>query len=145
SGAIGKTASTITKTDRNLDPNFACRAHDPRLPDCTTGDDWRPATILADSVTVLSGTTETQGFRWGFRNEGDFDLRNNAGVAKVGYDLDGNGNIETTSMVNESTFGFDLNGNGTTNDTNVKEVDMTAKAARRINGFDPYNNCGTNG
>ncbi|MFM6400228.1 hormogonium polysaccharide biosynthesis protein HpsA, partial [Planktothrix sp.] len=129
SGAIGKTASTITKTDRNLDPNFACRAHDPRLPDCTTGDDWRPATILADSVTVLSGTTETQGFRWGFRNEGDFDLRNNAGVAKVGYDLDGNGNIETTSMVNESTFGFDLNGNGTTNDTNVKEVDITAKAA----------------
>jgi hypothetical protein len=153
--AVGKTSATITKDDRGLNENFACRPGDPRLPACATGDNWRPATILSDSVTVVSGSTidatDTQGtdlnmgFRFGFRNEGDFDLRNNAGVARVGYDLDADGSIKATSIVNESTFGFDLNGNGTTTDTNVKEVDITAKAARMINGFDPYNNFVTNG
>lgn len=63
----------------NLDENFACRPNDPRLNGkCTTGDDWRPANVLADSVTLLS-----QNYRFGFRNEGDFDLRNNAGAAAV--------------------------------------------------------------
>ena len=61
-----------------LDPNFACRAGDPRLPNCDDGDYWRPATVLADAVTLLS-----QNYRFGFRNEGDFDLRNNAGAAAV--------------------------------------------------------------
>ncbi|MEG4086611.1 hormogonium polysaccharide biosynthesis protein HpsA [Microcoleus sp. POL10_C6] len=61
-----------------LNPNFACRAGDPRLKDCTIGDNWRPATVLADAVTLLSGD-----YRFGFRNEGDFDLRNNAGAAAV--------------------------------------------------------------
>jgi hypothetical protein len=65
-------------TRSNLDPNFACRAGDPRLPNCTVGDFWRPATVLADAVTLLS-----QNYRFGFRNEGDFDLRNNAGAAAV--------------------------------------------------------------
>jgi hypothetical protein len=62
----------------NLDPNFACRQGDPRLPNCTAGDFWRQATVLADAVTLLS-----QNYRFGFRNEGDFDLRNNAGAAAV--------------------------------------------------------------
>ncbi|MEG4201866.1 hormogonium polysaccharide biosynthesis protein HpsA, partial [Microcoleus sp. Pol12A5] len=61
----------------NLSPSFACRAGDPRLPSCT-GDYWRPATVLADAVTLLS-----QNYRFGFRNEGDFDLRNNAGADAV--------------------------------------------------------------
>ena len=60
-----------------LNPNFACRAGDPRLSNCG-GDYWRPATVLADSVTLLS-----RSYRFGFRNEGDFDLRNNAGAAAV--------------------------------------------------------------
>ncbi|MBD2137182.1 hypothetical protein H6F32_06195 [Anabaena sp. FACHB-1237] len=38
-----------------LNNNFACRSGDPRFPDCTTGDEWRPASILADAVTLLSG------------------------------------------------------------------------------------------
>ena len=68
-------------TDRGLlNPNFACRAGDPRLKDCTTGDNWRPATVLADAVTLISGN-----YRFGFRNEGDFDLRNNAGAAAVKF------------------------------------------------------------
>ena len=63
----------------NLDKNFACRPNDPRLPgNCTTGDTWRPANVLSDSVTLLS-----KNYRFGFRNEGDFDLRNNAGAAAV--------------------------------------------------------------
>ena len=61
-----------------LNPNFACRPGDPRLKDCTVGDNWRPATVLADAITLLSGD-----YRFGFRNEGDFDLRNNAGAAAV--------------------------------------------------------------
>ncbi|HAX89497.1 MAG TPA: hypothetical protein DCY91_25375 [Cyanobacteria bacterium UBA11370] len=58
----------------NLDDNFACRQDDPRLPtgSCGVGDQWRPATIVSDAVTLLS-----DGFRFGFRNEGDYDLRNN--------------------------------------------------------------------
>jgi|JFJP01.1.fsa_nt_gi Tfp pilus assembly protein PilX len=155
--AVGKTTATITKANRNLNENFACRPGDPRLPGCATGDNWRPATILSDSVTVLSGSTTTaadtqgtdlnKGFRFGFRNEGDFDLRNNAGVAKIGYDLDADGFIKATSTVKESTFGLDLNGNGKIDiDTDlVKEIEVTAKAARMINGFDGYNNFVTNG
>jgi hypothetical protein len=64
-------------TRNTLNPSFACRAGDPRLPSCT-GDYWRPATVLADAVTLLSPP-----YRFGFRNEGDFDLRNNAGAAAV--------------------------------------------------------------
>jgi hypothetical protein len=63
----------------NLDENFACRPNDPRLNGkCTDGDNWRPANVLADAVTLLSAN-----YRFGFRNEGDFDLRNNAGAAAV--------------------------------------------------------------
>ena len=63
----------------NLDKNFACRPNDPRLAgNCTIGDTWRPANVLSDSVTLLS-----KNYRFGFRNEGDFDLRNNAGAAAV--------------------------------------------------------------
>ncbi|NJL66667.1 MAG: hypothetical protein HC894_07335 [Microcoleus sp. SM1_3_4] len=64
-------------TRNTLNPDFACRQGDPRLPNCG-GDFWRPATVLADAVTLLS-----QNYRFGFRNEGDFDLRNNAGAAAV--------------------------------------------------------------
>ncbi|MEG4594798.1 hormogonium polysaccharide biosynthesis protein HpsA [Microcoleus sp. F8_C2] len=68
-----------TRQKDDLNKNFACRPNDPRLNGkCTTGDDWRPANILADAVTLLSTN-----YRFGFRNEGDFDLRNNAGAAAV--------------------------------------------------------------
>jgi hypothetical protein len=65
-----------------LNPNFACHANDPRIQagsfKCDTGDDWRPANVLADSITLLSDN-----FRFGYRDEGDFDLRNNAGSALI--------------------------------------------------------------
>ncbi|MEA5617081.1 hormogonium polysaccharide biosynthesis protein HpsA [Cronbergia sp. UHCC 0137] len=52
----------------NQNPNFACRPNDPRLPSCTVGDKWRPATVLTDAITLLSNN-----FREGFRNEGYYD------------------------------------------------------------------------
>ncbi|CAH2572350.1 hypothetical protein PRNO82_01753 [Planktothrix rubescens] len=65
-----------------LNPNFACHAKDPRIQaatfECDTGDDWRPANVLADAITLLSDN-----FRFGYRDEGDFDLRNNAGSALI--------------------------------------------------------------
>ncbi|MDZ7950235.1 hormogonium polysaccharide biosynthesis protein HpsA [Nostoc sp. DedQUE09] len=64
------------RTVANRDPNFACRPNDSRLPNCATGETWRPASVLADAVTLLSGN-----FREGFRNEGDYDLRNNHQVS----------------------------------------------------------------
>jgi len=63
---------------QTLNPNFACRQNDPRVTGCNVGDAWRPATVLSDAVTLLSAN-----YRFGFRNEGDFDLRNNAGAAAV--------------------------------------------------------------
>ena len=172
-------------TRKTLNTDFACRPGDPRLkPNCTSttgGDTWRPATVLADAVTLLSDN-----FRFGFRNEGDFDLRNNAGNAKIGYDLNGNGEIKATDptitevafadtngngKIDGNEFGIDLNGNGvldgstqfTTTEPDpsdpsktitktittalipIKEIDITAKAARLINGFNESNNFVTNG
>ncbi|MHC5822942.1 MAG: hormogonium polysaccharide biosynthesis protein HpsA, partial [Nostoc sp.] len=57
-----------------LNVNFACRSGDPRLPSCTTGDSWRPASVIADAVTLLSNS-----FQLGFRSDGDYDLNNNLG------------------------------------------------------------------
>jgi hypothetical protein len=74
-----------------LNKSFACRNGDPRL--SCGGDFWRQANVLADSVTILS-----QNYRFGFRNEGDFDLRNNAGSAVIPRDVNGNGSIETGEL-----------------------------------------------
>jgi type II secretory pathway pseudopilin PulG len=88
-----------------LDKSFACRAGDKRLPDCK-GDFWRPATVLADSITVLSSN-----FRPGFRNEGDFDLRNNAGSTVLStYDFDGTtGNDPVPAKLSRLYNGFFTN------------------------------------
>ncbi|RUR80817.1 hormogonium polysaccharide biosynthesis protein HpsA [Chlorogloeopsis fritschii PCC 9212] len=73
--AGGKTSFYERST---LNPEFACRPGDPRLPggcqdqnsDGKAGDEWRPAAVLADAVTLLSNN-----FREGFRNEGDYDWK----------------------------------------------------------------------
>jgi type II secretory pathway pseudopilin PulG len=59
-----------TRTAAQRNPDFACRPNDPRLPNCATGDEWRPAAVLADAVTLLSNS-----FREGFRNEGQYDWK----------------------------------------------------------------------
>lgn len=138
----------------DLDPNFACRNGDSRYPGkCSGSDNWRAATVISDAITLLSKPVSgnlMEGFRYGLRNQGDFDLRNNAGSTIVGYDFNGDGNITAADTANELDFGFDLNGRDANadgnpkNDTGVPGAEVTAKAARRINGFGA-NNYVTNG
>lgn len=59
-----------------LDASFACRNGQDA---CSgNGDQWRTATIIGDSITLLSSDWQD-----GFRNQGDYDLRNNAGNSAV--------------------------------------------------------------
>ncbi len=110
------------RTEATLDPNFACRTN--QFTGCTTGETWRPATVIADAITVLSS-----GFQEGFRKEGDYNLRDNWGYAPQGYDLNGINGIETTTIspgLDERTLLVDLNGNGNMTDTNVTTMNETA-------------------
>ncbi|PPS44735.1 hormogonium polysaccharide biosynthesis protein HpsA [Chroococcidiopsis sp. TS-821] len=56
----------------NFDRNFGCRKGQPGCGN--NGDQWRPATIMSDAVTVLSNS-----FVDGFRSDGDYDLNNHIG------------------------------------------------------------------
>lgn len=85
---------------KDLEDQFACRQKDPRLPKCTDGDLWRSATVLADAVTLLSND-----FRLGFRNEGDYDLRNNQeDPVKRKQNGFWNNNFVTNGLSSGSTF-----------------------------------------
>ncbi|AOY83677.1 hormogonium polysaccharide biosynthesis protein HpsA [Moorena producens JHB] len=95
----------------DLDGNFACRQDDDRLPNCNQGDLWRPAVVIADSVTLLS-----RDFNFGFRSDGDYDLR---GIP-MGSNLINPNQDNLTEPVNEITYGADLNRNGR-NDPEVLE------------------------
>ncbi|MEB3342537.1 hormogonium polysaccharide biosynthesis protein HpsA [Okeania sp.] len=160
-----------TRTAAQINQNFACRKGDPRISGCTTGDSWRPANVLADAITLLSDNPNDldSGFRTGFRNEGDFDLRNNAGNFKVvfnstqtGYDFNTNdtsdaslGLDETVAAtdlngdgdqtdIDEGVLGFDLDGDGVITNAALPEANITVAGARMLNGF--YgNNFVTNG
>jgi hypothetical protein len=59
----------------SLNRAFACREGQRG---CQGSDQWRAATIVADAITTLSNT-----FNDGFRDRGDFDLRNNQGNSAV--------------------------------------------------------------
>ena len=52
------------RSDRN--PNFACRPNDPKLKingvdSCPTGDKWRSAAVISDSITLLSNSYTNAG------------------------------------------------------------------------------------
>lgn len=105
---------------QTLNPNFACRPG--QFSSCSTGETWRSASVLADSITVLSNN-----FKLGFREDGDYNLRDNYGNFPVGYDYNNDGNIDTTpSAIDETTINFDINGNGNMTDTSVSTLDETA-------------------
>lgn len=136
-----------------LNPNFACR--NGQFTGCT-GESWRPATVIADGITILSNN-----FREGFRNEGDYDLRDN--VAPLGYDLNQDSSIQTTAIspgldegviqldlnddndmsdsgvttMNETTLGVDLNNDGDAIDTGITitEQNIPSVIVHRLNGF----------
>ncbi|BAI88958.1 hormogonium polysaccharide biosynthesis protein HpsA [Arthrospira platensis NCB002] len=120
--------------------NFYTRStRDERFADVSK-DLWRPATVLSDAVTLLSGD-----FREGFRNEGDYNLRNNMvlsldyinrrGLDPVrledGYDF----GLGSDPKFDEPDFSFDLNGDGDQGDENLGPNDLTLAAVRRLNGF----------
>jgi hypothetical protein len=94
------------------DPNFACRKNDQRLKNCTTGDEWRPASVLADAVTLLSNN-----FRLGFRNEGDFDLNNNLGNANSITEFNQNTFSTNAYAINSEWY------DGTDTEVPVKDFD----------------------
>ncbi|HIK07143.1 MAG TPA: hypothetical protein IGS40_21030 [Trichormus sp. M33_DOE_039] len=115
-----------------LNPNFACRQG--QFSSCGTGESWRSATVLADSITVLSGN-----FITGYRNDGDYDLNDNYGNYPVGFDFNGDGTINAATAVtlDETAIKFDANGDGDMADTavNINEDNITATVAARLNGF----------
>jgi hypothetical protein len=138
-----------------LDQNFACRPG--QFTACGTGETWRPASVIADSITVLS-----HNFKLGFRQDGDYDLRDNYGNYPVGYDVDGIGGINPATPVtlNEAALKIDLDGDGNTTTTSItnwnetmlktdidgdgkadttsipiNEGNITATVAARLNGF----------
>ncbi len=138
---------------QTLNPNFACRLG--QFSSCSTGETWRSASVIADAITVLSNN-----FSLGFREEGDYNLRDNYGNFPVGYDfngdpttappvtlnetaikfdVNGNGNMTDTAVttLDETVIGIDLNNNGNKTDTAVAitETNITATVAARLNGF----------
>jgi hypothetical protein len=76
--------------------NFACRPGRVGCP-ATGGDLWRPSTIIADAITLLSNT-----FQDGFRNHGDYDLRDNASSIPTNTQLVNNF-VTSTDWVSSTT------------------------------------------
>ncbi len=69
-----------SRTAATLNANFACRINQQGCG--SEGDQWRPATIISDATSLMSA-----GFIDGFRNQGDYDLNNNAGSSAIQYHL----------------------------------------------------------
>ncbi|UKO97151.1 hormogonium polysaccharide biosynthesis protein HpsA [Nostoc sp. UHCC 0870] len=115
---------------KTLDPNFACRQG--QFTSCSTGETWRSATVIADAITVLSDN-----FRLGFREDGDYGLRDNYGNYALGYDLNNDNDATDNVQLNETFVKFDINNDGAITDTNVdiNESNITATVAARLNGF----------
>ncbi|WYM01940.1 MAG: hormogonium polysaccharide biosynthesis protein HpsA [Gloeotrichia echinulata CP02] len=108
---------------KTLDSDFACRKG--QFSSCTTGETWRPATVLADAITVLSSN-----FKLGYRQDGDYDLSDNYGNYPEGYDLNGISGLETTQItLDETAIKFDLNVDGDMLDTAINTLDETALKA----------------
>ncbi|MGD1703488.1 hormogonium polysaccharide biosynthesis protein HpsA [Dapis sp. BLCC M229] len=136
----------VGKDPTNFDPNFACRALDPKLTECTDGDQWRPVNILADGLSLLSDQ-----WRPGFRNEGDFDLRNNAGNLR--YNGAGNPALiatgtEKTSRLQNGFFANNYATNGLSSGADFEvdgvSVDHTDNDYRRHQNDPVYSSYFTN-
>jgi hypothetical protein len=97
--------------------NFACRPGRTGCP-TTGGDLWRPSTIIADAITLLSDT-----FQDGFRNHGDYDLRNNA-ISLPGADL-------VNNFVTSANWA-DSNGYPNTNSSNYFKTSYLANGVTPI-------------
>jgi hypothetical protein len=74
---VGSWSLFYGRRDDDLERRFACRQSQTGCDGA--GDQWRPATIIADSMTLQSVN-----YKEGYRNQGDFDLRNNSGNVLAG-------------------------------------------------------------
>lgn len=112
----------------DLETRFACRDGQTL---CTgTGDQWRPASIIADAVTLLSGS-----FNEGYRSDGDFDHRNNAGYSDVERRL-ANGFFEN-SFVTSSPWWNPVNADSAFPQKDPLGWKSTAASSYLINGITP--------
>jgi hypothetical protein len=109
--------------------NFACRAGRTGCPS-SGGDYWRPATIIADAMTLLSGATANAGFIDGFRNEGDFDHNNNTGIP-VENAADPSRTIRTKNGFLENSFATTTQWWGSNN------IPNTSLGSYTLNGVTP--------
>jgi hypothetical protein len=104
------------RTKATLNSNFACRPG--QFTGCNSGEKWRPATVIADAITVLSGN-----FQEGFRDEGDYDVRDNWGYAALGYDWDGDNDIDNTKVtLDETILQLDLDGDDKIDKTSITQL-----------------------
>ena len=110
------------------DLNFACRQYQPGCAD--SGDQWRPATIISDSQTLLSNN-----FLDGFRNQGDYDLNNNQGNSAVDARLK-NG-FWNNNFVTSANW---ADGNGYPSDKNKTSylTNGVTPIQRRVDNFPEY-------
>jgi hypothetical protein len=120
--------SDFYSRNATLNTNFACRINQAGCG--SSGDQWRPATIIADAISLQSNA-----YRDGFRNEGDYDLNNNA--RSIGYDFNGDGDINDSISESSVSVSRDLNFDGDTSDTVAEQAlsnpDLREKL--RKNGF----------
>ncbi|NJL89006.1 MAG: hypothetical protein HC916_03745 [Coleofasciculaceae cyanobacterium SM2_1_6] len=109
------------RTTKNV--NFACRSGQPG---CGVGDQWRPARIIADSITLLSNN-----FYDGVRSDSSFDQNNNGG------------NYLVESRLKN---GFLWNSFGTSSEVaNVVTPDATRQSSYWTNGVTPIQRRVANG
>ena len=111
-----------TRGNSDFNPGFACRTSQASCQD--GGDQWRPATVIADSITLLSYDWED-----GYRNLGDYDLRNNLGNS-VASDFLNNGFL-FNNFVTSSDWA-DANGWPNTNHMNSYLANGVTPIQRRV-------------
>ncbi|MBD1908847.1 MULTISPECIES: hormogonium polysaccharide biosynthesis protein HpsA [Cyanophyceae] len=115
------------------DNRFACRSGQPGINCAAGGDLWRTATVLADSVSLLSND-----FRFGFRNEGDYDLRNNQGDPSSIAQRKKDGFLSNNFVTNGLSSG------ATVTATNSGSVNATLVARRPVDATYTSNTPDTN-
>jgi hypothetical protein len=120
----------------NLERRFACREGQPLCD--SPGDQWRTATIISDAITLQS-----ENYKEGYRNQGDFDLRNNGGGVLEGNQV-GNGFFNNSFVTSAQWFDPATNlpkNNPTDPDNNTLVsylVNGVTPIQRRANGIRAY-------
>jgi hypothetical protein len=108
----------------NLQKQFACREGQPKCQG--EGDQWRPATIISDAISLQS-----ENYKEGYRNQGDFDLRNNGGGVLEGNQV-GNGFFNNSFVTSAEWFD-----SATNLPKNTTDPDNNTLVSYLVNGVTP--------